>query len=79
MDEFVTAMYQHGLDIDRQVVEAEMRERIEAIAERLRLDPQTVLRDHVRDGWGRQMSVAVIEQVRGERLVEAGGPPLFAG
>ncbi|MDI6098957.1 hypothetical protein QLQ12_10130 [Actinoplanes sp. NEAU-A12] len=74
-DEFVAAMREHGLHIDRPAVEQEMRERIAAIADRLRLDPQTVLRDHVRDGWGRQMSAAVIQQIHGERLLDADMPP----
>lgn len=74
-DEFLAAMRQHGLHVDRLTVEQEMNERIAAIAERLRLDPQTVLRDHVRDGWGRQMSVAVIQQIHGERLLDVDAPP----
>ena len=74
-DEFVTAMRQHGLHVDRPAVEQEMRERIAAIADRLRVDPETVLREHVRDGWGRQRSAAVFQQVHGERLLDAGTPP----
>lgn len=84
VDEFVTAMRQHGVHIERPVVEEEMHERIAAIADRLRLDPQTVLRDHARAGWGRQMSEAVIRQIHGERLLDGGlppgnPPPLLAG
>jgi hypothetical protein len=70
VDEFVETMRAHGLAIDRGSVEQEMRDRIADIAERLRIDPQTVLDVHARKGWGRQMSASVIEQVRRERLVD---------
>jgi hypothetical protein len=73
VDEFVETLDQHGLTADRTAVEQEMRERISAIAERLRVDPQTVLEKHARPGWGRQMSAAVIDQVRKERLFDHGG------
>ncbi|MBB2947182.1 hypothetical protein FB565_006950 [Actinoplanes lutulentus] len=69
-DEFLAAMNRHGVHIDRPVVEQEMRERIDAIAEVLRLDTQTVLRDHAQDGWGRQMAAAAIEQIRQDRLLD---------
>jgi hypothetical protein len=68
VDEFVATLYQHGIVIDRQAVEQEMRERIADIAERLRVDPETVLREHAQPSWGRQMSADVIDQIRNERL-----------
>lgn len=69
-DEFVDAMRDHGLAVDRESVEAEIRARIADIAERLRVTPQAVLDDHAREGWGRDMSAAVIDQVRRDRLFE---------
>ncbi|WP_229070262.1 hypothetical protein [Actinoplanes sp. DH11] len=71
MEEFVATMSHHGVMIDRQAVEEEIGERIDAIADRLRTHPQAVLRDHVSGGWGRRMAVSVLEQVRAERLIEA--------
>jgi hypothetical protein len=69
VDEFVTTLHEHGLAIDRQAVEQEMRERIAAIAERLDVDPPEVLENHAQPGWGRQMSMDVISQVRSEDLM----------
>jgi hypothetical protein len=75
VDEFVATLSQHGIVIDRQSVELEMRDRIADIAERLRADPETVLRDHVSLDWGRQMASGVLDQIRNERLLDAAGPP----
>ena len=71
VDEFVATLYQHGIAIDRQCVEQEMRDRIADIAERLRVDPQTVLRHHACDGWGMKMSADVIDQIKNDRLLGA--------
>jgi hypothetical protein len=73
VDEFTTTMYEHGIAVDRKVVEQEMRDRIGDIAERLRVPPQTVLLDHAQQGWGRQMAVLVIAQIQNDDLLEAGG------
>jgi len=70
VDEFVETLDQHALSADRVAVEQEMRERITAIAERLRVDPRTVLEQYARPGWGRQMASAVVDQVHRERLLE---------
>jgi hypothetical protein len=68
VDEFLAAMYRGGFAVDRQSVELEVRERIAEIAERLQVDPQTVLRDHASDGWGRSMSAGVLDQIHGRRF-----------
>ncbi|WP_127503306.1 hypothetical protein [Actinoplanes solisilvae] len=68
VDEFVATLHQHGLVIDRPPVEQEMRDRITAIAERLRVDPEVVLRDHACPGWGREMASDVICQIQNESL-----------
>jgi hypothetical protein len=68
VDEFVATLYQHGLAIDRQSVEQEMRDRIADIAERLGIEPEVVLRDHAQRGWGREMASDMIRQVRDEHL-----------
>ncbi|WP_213012359.1 hypothetical protein [Paractinoplanes toevensis] len=70
VDEFTANLYQHGIVIDRQSVEREMRDRIAQIADRLRVDPQTVLREHACDSWGRQMSAGVVDQIQSERLLD---------
>ena len=76
VDEFVATMYQHGIAVDRHVVEQEMQERVAEIAERLQTSPQTVLLDHVQDGWGRRMAAPVIAEIERGRLLDA-GPPEF--
>jgi hypothetical protein len=63
-DEFVATLYQHGIVIDRQCVEQEMHERIADIAERLGTSPETVLREHACQDWGRQMASGVLAQIR---------------
>ncbi|GIF17912.1 hypothetical protein BJ973_009124 [Actinoplanes tereljensis] len=73
VDEFTASLYQHGIVIDRQAVEQEMQDRIAQIADRLQVDPQTVLREHACDGWGRQMSADVVDQIQSERLLEGQG------
>jgi hypothetical protein len=75
VDEFVATLYQHGIVIDRRSVEQEMHERIADIAERLGTCPETVLSEHARPGWGRQMASGVVCQIRDERLLVAAGPP----
>lgn len=69
-DEFVATLYRQGIVVDRRSVEQEMRDRIAAIAERLRVTPEVVLREHARDAWGREMAADVLHQIRGESLLE---------
>jgi hypothetical protein len=76
VDGFVATLYQHGIVIDRQSVEQEMSDRIADIAERLRIDPETVVRDHARGSWGREMAEEVIGQIQSERLLDVAGSPL---
>jgi hypothetical protein len=76
VDGFVATLYQHGIVIDRQTVEQEVCDRIADIAERLRIDPETVVREHARRGWGREMAADVIEQIQNEHLLDAAGSPL---
>jgi IS30 family transposase len=75
VDEFVATLYQHGIVIDRRSVEQEMHERIADIAERLGTCPETVLREHARQGWGRQMASGVMTQIRDEQLFVPSTPP----
>jgi hypothetical protein len=74
VDEFIATLSQHGIAVDRQTVEQEMRDRIADIAERLRTDPQTVLREHASRSWARQMATDVIAQVQKSRLLVPAGP-----
>lgn len=71
VDEFLATMHRNGVVVDRQAVEQEMSERIGDIAERLRVDPLAVLRDHACDGWGQAMAAGVLEQIQNERLLGA--------
>jgi hypothetical protein len=75
VDEFVVTLHQGGIAIDRQIVEQEMRDRIADIAERLRADPDTVLRDHASHNWGRRMATDVIAQIQNQHLLDPAGPP----
>jgi len=70
VDEFVATLKQHGVAVDRQAVEREMRDRIADIADRLGVDPDTVLREHARDGWGRTMATEVTAQIHDEQLLD---------
>ncbi|MET0425856.1 MAG: hypothetical protein ABW046_18445 [Actinoplanes sp.] len=72
VDEFVATLRQHGIAIDRPAVEREMRERIAEIAERLGVDPETVLREHAQDGWGHTMATDVTDQIRADQLLDRG-------
>ena len=71
-DEFLATLHDHGIHVERDIVEQEMRDRIADIAERLRVSPEAVLRDHAREGWGRQMAVPVIAEIRHRGLLDAG-------
>jgi hypothetical protein len=75
VDEFVATMDRHDIVVDRHSIEQEMCERIAAIADRLHIDPRTVLREHARQGWGRQMATAVIAQIREQNLLVRDAPP----
>jgi hypothetical protein len=75
VDEFTATLYQHGIVIDRQAVEQEMRDRIADIAAHLRVDAETVLREHACLSWGRMMAADVVEQIQNEDLLESAGAP----
>lgn len=75
VNEFVATLYQHGIVVDRPSVEREMRDRIAEIAERLRVEPETVLREHAQDDWARRMAADVLDQIDAEQLPDAVGPP----
>jgi hypothetical protein len=65
VDEFVATLKQHGVAVER-----EMRDPITDIADRLGVDPDTVLREHARDGWGRTMATDVTAQIHDEQLLD---------
>src|SRR5690242_11042059 len=75
VDEFVATLSRHGVVIDRHTVEQEMHDRIADIAERLRISPEAVLREHARRGWGQDMAYGVMAQIRQDRLLAPAGPP----
>ncbi|MBM2620600.1 hypothetical protein JIG36_34370 [Actinoplanes sp. LDG1-06] len=69
VDEFVSTTRRHGVEVERCAVEDEVRERLADIAERLGVSVDAVLRDYVRGDWGSQMALAVLAQIRDERLL----------
>jgi hypothetical protein len=72
-DEFVATLSPYGIAVDRQAVEQEMRDRIADIADRLRVDSETVLREHARPGWGREMATDALHHIESELEFEAIG------
>ncbi|MBU2667016.1 hypothetical protein KOI35_26235 [Actinoplanes bogorensis] len=70
VDEFVATMHRHGMRVERAAVEEEVRERLADIAERLRVSVDVALHGYVRRDWGRTMALAVVEQIRDDRLLE---------
>ena len=74
-DEFLATLREHGIHVERDLVEEEMRDRIADIAARLRVDQETVLREHARPGWGRQMAEPVIAEIQHRGLLDASWSP----
>jgi hypothetical protein len=71
VDEFVSTMRGNGVQVERLAVEAEVRERLTDIAERLGVGVDRVLRDHATREWGRQMALAVVAQIKEDHLLDA--------
>ncbi|MBB4693691.1 hypothetical protein [Paractinoplanes abujensis] len=70
VDGFVATLREHGVQIEREAVEAEVAERLADIAERLGVGVPVVLRDYASVEWGRQMALAVVAQIRDDHLLD---------
>ena len=79
VDDFVATVTELGGRVDPSVVAGELQARIDAIAEQLRVTPQTVLRSYLDDDWGRQMATAMMAEVHDREVVAAVGPDEHVG
>ena len=73
VDEFAATVRSYGIAVDRQAVEQEMRDRLADIADRLRIEPEAVLRDHACPGWGREMAADVLGHLQAQLASDAIG------
>src|SRR5262245_20110046 len=79
VDDFVLTVTELGGRVDPSVVAEELQARIDAIAEHLRVTPQTVLRSYLDEGWGRQMATAMMADLHGREAQHAAGPDEHVG
>ena len=70
-DEFIATLHEHGMTVDRGTIEQEMRERINAIADRLCTTSDAVLHDYAQPGWARDMAIDVIACLAGDHRYDA--------
>jgi hypothetical protein len=78
VNDFVATVEALGGQVDPAVVSGELDARINAIANQLRITPQTVLRTYIDDDWGRQTAEAMMAAARGPADVPAGPDEHFS-
>jgi hypothetical protein len=78
VEDFVATVDELGGAVDRAVVAEELRARIDAIAAQLHVTTQTVLRNYLDEGWGREMAETMMAEVQTRNAVPTGPPEHFA-
>jgi hypothetical protein len=64
VSDFVNATAELGATIDPEIATIELRQRIQLIAAQIGVTEATVLRNHMPDGWGRDMARQTYRQIQ---------------